>query len=43
MGKFLPHLTLSGSAWTGVSINDCVAQARYLAQTLTGAIKNHQF
>lgn len=29
-----PRLTLSGSAWTGVSINDCIAQARLFAQQM---------
>ncbi len=28
----LPRLTLSGSAWSGVSINDCVAYARQLGR-----------
>jgi len=29
--QLVPQLMLSGSAWAGVSINDCVAQARRLA------------
>jgi oxygen-dependent protoporphyrinogen oxidase len=28
----VPQLTLSGSGWTGVAINDCIAKARHLAQ-----------
>ncbi len=34
-----PHLTLSGSAWTGVSINDCVAQAHQLAQQIRNSLE----
>ena len=30
-----PRLTLSGSGWTGVSINDCIAQARQVAQQIS--------
>lgn len=30
-----PCLILSGSAWTGVSINDCIAQARQLAHRIS--------
>lgn len=30
----IPQLTLSGSAWTGVAINDCIAKARQLAQSI---------
>lgn len=29
MNQFFPRLTLSGSAWTGVSINDCIEKARH--------------
>lgn len=29
--EFFPRLILSGTAWNGVSINDCIAQARKLA------------
>lgn len=28
-----PRLTVSGSAWSGVSINDCIAQGRHTAST----------
>lgn len=35
IGQFFPRLTLSGSAWTGVSINDCIAEARYLSQRVS--------
>lgn len=31
--QFSPRLMQSGSAWSGVSINDCISQARRLAQT----------
>lgn len=31
ISTLLPRLILSGNAWTGVSINDCIAQARCLA------------
>ena len=31
---FSPHLTLSGSSFTGVSINDCILHARLLADRL---------
>lgn len=34
IGQISPRLVLSGSAWTGVSINDCVGHARLLAQRL---------
>jgi oxygen-dependent protoporphyrinogen oxidase len=33
-----PRLFLSGTAWTGVSINDCIGQARQLAQRLAGSL-----
>lgn len=29
-----PHLILSGSGWTGVSLNDCIAHARQLSQRM---------
>jgi hypothetical protein len=29
-----PRFILSGSAWTGVSLNDCIGQARKLAQQI---------
>jgi oxygen-dependent protoporphyrinogen oxidase len=32
MSALSPHLILSGSAWEGVSINDCIVQARHVAQ-----------
>lgn len=35
-----PRLTLSGSAWTGVSINDCIAQARQLAQHMVNRLQS---
>ena len=31
-GRLFPRLMLSGSCWGGVSINDCIAQARCLAK-----------
>jgi oxygen-dependent protoporphyrinogen oxidase len=34
-----PHLILSGSAWNGVSINDCVAQARQLVQQIVNHLE----
>lgn len=34
-----PHLILSGSGWTGVSINDCVAQAYRLTQQIVKNLK----
>lgn len=37
---FFPHLTISGSGWTGVSLNDCIAQARYLAKKLQIFLEN---
>ena len=37
IGQISPRLVLSGSAWTGVSINDCVGHARLLAQRLADA------
>jgi oxygen-dependent protoporphyrinogen oxidase len=36
-----PHLTLSGSALTGVSLNDCIAQARQLAQQMAHSKISH--
>lgn len=30
----IPRLILSGSAWSGVAINDCIAKARQLAQNI---------
>lgn len=38
MAASFPRLTLSGSAWTGVSINDCIAQSRCLAQQISRQI-----
>lgn len=35
MNLLSPRLIVSGSAWTGVSINDCIAQARQLAQRIS--------
>ena len=32
--RLCPHLTLSGNAWTGVSLNDCIAQAHHLAERI---------
>jgi oxygen-dependent protoporphyrinogen oxidase len=37
-----PRLILSGSAWTGVSINDCIAQARQLAQHMANRLERFQ-
>jgi oxygen-dependent protoporphyrinogen oxidase len=31
----LPQVTLSGSAWTGVAINDCIAKGRQIAQSIS--------
>ena len=35
MHQLSPRLLLSGSAWSGVSINDCVAHARQLAEHIS--------
>lgn len=32
--QLIPQLLLSGSAWSGVAINDCIANARQLAQNI---------
>jgi protoporphyrinogen/coproporphyrinogen III oxidase len=35
-----PSFHLSGSSFTGVSINDCISQGRQLAQQITNSMKN---
>ncbi len=38
MHQLSPRLHLSGSAWSGVSINDCISHARQLAEQITKLI-----
>lgn len=36
--QHIPQLIVSGSAWTGVAINDCIAKGRQLAQSIANKL-----